>query len=119
MALGRRQAFGAAIVEDGVIEGAGPNRGVEIGDGLLQHGRIEFEFNGQLRDRAGLDRREQRRHEAVAGDWVEDDVGDLVRLRRHEPAPDWLALRPDILPLLVKKHSLVVYYDARRPPRLS
>src|SRR6188768_1964550 len=36
MRLRRRQPFGAAIVENGVVEGAGPHRGVEIGDGLFQ-----------------------------------------------------------------------------------
>ena len=53
MRLRRRQPFGAAIVEDGVIEGAGPHRGVEIGDGLFQRGRIEVELAGELGDAVG------------------------------------------------------------------
>ena len=52
--LRRRQSFGAAIVEIGVVEGAGPDGGVEIGDGLFQHRRIELEFLRQFADRIGL-----------------------------------------------------------------
>src|SRR6267378_4147546 len=34
--LGRRQSLGAAIIEDGVIEGPGTHRRVEVGDGFFQ-----------------------------------------------------------------------------------
>ena len=95
-----------------MIEGAGPHRGVEIGDGFFQRGRIEFEFAGKLGDAAGLDRREQRRHETVEDGRIEDDVGDLVGLRRHQPAPDRVALRPDVLALVVKTLRVLVDDDA-------
>ena len=43
---------------------------------------------------------------------VEDDVGDLVRLLRDEPAPDRVALRPDILALVVEALGVLVDDDA-------
>ena len=33
---------------------------------------------------------------------IEDDVGDLVGLRGDQPAPDRVALRPDVLALVVE-----------------
>ncbi len=112
MGFWRRQPFGVAIIEDGVIEGTGPNRGVEVDDGFFQRRRIEIEFARKLGDRAGLDRREQRRHEAVENTRIENDVGDLVRLRCYESAPDGVALRPDILALVVKTSGVFVDNDA-------
>src|SRR5713226_9297703 len=102
MRLRRREALGAVIVKDGVIEGAGAHRRIEVADSLFQRRRIELEFAGQLGDRAGLDRREQRRHETVARTRVEDDVGDLVWLGCDEATPDRVALRPDVFALVVK-----------------
>jgi hypothetical protein len=40
MGLRRRQPFGAAIIENGVIEAARAYRGVEVGDGFFQCRRI-------------------------------------------------------------------------------
>ena len=66
MGLRRRQPFGAAVVQDGVIEGAGPHRRIEIGNRDFQRGRIEFQLGGEASDAICFDRRKQRRHEAVA-----------------------------------------------------
>ncbi len=43
---------------------------------------------------------------------IEDDVGDLVRLRRHQAAPDRIALRPDVLALVVEALGVLVDDDA-------
>ena len=59
-----------------------------------------------------LDRRKQRRHEAVATLTIEDDVGDLVGLRGHQPAPDRVALRPDVLALVIEALGVLVDDDA-------
>ena len=112
MRLLRRDAFGAAIVQDGVIERAGLHRGVEIGDGLFQRGRIELELGGEFGDRRRADRREQRRHEARDHGRIENDVGDLVGLGRHQPAPDRVALRPDVLALVIEALGVLVDDDA-------
>ena len=40
---------------------------------------------------------------------VEHDLGDLVRLRRHQPPPDGIALRPEILALVIKTLTFVVH----------
>ena len=108
MGFRRRQSFGAAIVQDGVIEGARPHRGVEVGHGLFQRCRIELELAGELGDGGGSDRRKQRRHEACDDARVEDDVGDLVGLGRHQPSPDGVAFRPDILALVVEALGVLV-----------
>ena len=95
-----------------MVEGAGPHRGVEVGDGFFQRRRIELELGGELGDAVGLDRRKQRRHETVARTGVEDDVGDLVGLSCDQPAPDRVALRPDILALVVEALGVLVDDDA-------
>ncbi len=43
---------------------------------------------------------------------VEDDVGDLVGLRRDQAAPDRVALRPDVLALVVEALGVLVDDDA-------
>ena len=43
---------------------------------------------------------------------IEDDVGDLVGLRRDQPAPDRVALRPDVLALVVESLRMLVDDDA-------
>ena len=105
--------FGAAIVEDGVVEGAGPHRGVEFGDGLLQRGRIERRACRRARamvapsiggNSVGMN--------IVSDAGVEDDVGDLVRLGCDQPAPDRVALRPDVLALVVEALRVLVDDDA-------
>ena len=113
MRLRRRDAFGAAVVENGVVEGAGPHRGVEVGHGLFQRGRIERRACRRARGCVGAaDRRKERRHEHRDDGGVEDDVGDLVRLRRDQPAPDRVALRPDVLALVVEALRVLVDDDA-------
>ena len=44
MGLGRGEAFGAAVVENGVVEGARKHRGIEFRDGLFQYRRIKLEY---------------------------------------------------------------------------
>ena len=75
MRLLRRDAFGAAVVEDGVVEGAGLHRGVELGDRLLQRRRIEFELAGQLGYGGARDRRKQRRHDVALSICAGDIAG--------------------------------------------
>ena len=104
--------FGAAVVENGVIEGAGPHRRVEIRDRLFQRGRIELELARELGHGRARDRRKQRRHEARHHAGVEDDVGDLAGLRRDQPAPDCIALRPDVLALVIEALRIPVDDDA-------
>ena len=43
---------------------------------------------------------------------VEDDVGDLVGLGGDQPAPDRVALRPDVLALVVEALGVLVDDDA-------
>src|SRR5665213_1562394 len=43
---------------------------------------------------------------------VDDGVGDLVRLLRHQAAPDGVALRPGFLALVVKTLRVAVDHDA-------
>src|SRR6266403_5787241 len=94
--LGRDQSLGAAIIEDGVIEGAGAHRHVEVGDGFFKRVGVEIEFSGELGNAVGPDWRKQRRHETVENSRVENNVGDLVGLCRDQAAPDGVALGPDI-----------------------
>ena len=61
---------------------------------------------------ARLDRRIERGHEQRQRRRVEDDVGDLVRLLRHQPPPDRVALRPDLLALVVEALRVLVHHDA-------
>ena len=96
-----------------MIEGAGLHRGVEFGDGLFQRGRIELELAGEFGDAW---------RPAIGGNSVgmklvddgriEDDVGDLVGLGGHQPAPDRVALRPDVLALVVEALGVLVDDDA-------
>ncbi len=95
-----------------MIESAGPHRSVELGRGLFQCGRIELKLARKLGDGGGFDRRKQRRHEAVARTGVENDVGDLVGLGCHQPPPDRVAFRPDVLALVVEALGVLVDDDA-------
>ena len=45
-------------------------------------------------------------------DAIEDDVGDLVGLGGDQPAPDRVALRPDVLALVVEALRVLVDDDA-------
>ena len=92
----------AAIVEHGVIEGAGAHRGVEVVHGLAERGRIERELAREFADGRRLHRRKDRRHEQPDRFGVDDRIGDLPRLLRHQPAPDGVALGPGVLALVVE-----------------
>ena len=61
---------------------------------------------------ARLHRREDRRHEQADRFGVDDRIGDLLRLLRHQPAPDGVALRPGVLALVVEALRVAVDHDA-------
>src|SRR6202158_6259587 len=100
--LGRGEPRGGAIVEGVAVEAARLHGGVELLDRRLERAGVEPEGAGQLRERAGADRREHRRHEEALGLGVDDAIGDLARLLRDEAAPDRVALRPQVLALVVE-----------------
>lgn len=112
--LGRVYALRAAIVEDRVAESAGPHRGVEIGDGLVERRRVEIEHRGALRDRARGDRRVHRWHELAHRLGIDDRERELVRLACDQPPPEGVALRPEILHLVGKSLRVLVDHDAER-----
>ena len=95
-----------------MVERSRLHRGVEFGHGLLKCCRIKLEFPCEFGDGGGADRRKQRRHEAGHDAGVEDDIGDLIGLGGDQPAPDRVALRPDILALVVKALGMLVDDDA-------
>ena len=110
--LRRRQSLGTAIVEIGVVECPGPYSGIEIGDGSLEYVRIDFELHRQLAQRIRLYRRKQRWHKKLKRRCIENDVPDLIGLRCNQPAPDGVALGPDILAFVIEPVPVLVHYDA-------
>ena len=57
---------------------------------------------------------EDRRHELAGRLSIDDHMADLARLLRHQPAPDGVALGPEILPLVIEALALLVDHDAER-----
>ncbi len=88
------------------------DRLVEAVDGLADLRRVQLHLDRQFLDRIGLDRREHRRHEQRERLGVADRIGDLVGLLRDQAAPDGIALRPDILALVVETVAVAVDHDA-------
>ena len=112
--LGRSQPLGAASIELAGVEGAGLHGLVVGAHGRVQRDGIEPELAGQLADRVGADRREHRGHEQLLALAVDDRVGDLVLLLRDQPAPDRVALGPDVLALVIEPLGRLVHHDAER-----
>ena len=67
---------------------------------------------GKFRNRVCFNRRKHRRHEMRQPFGVNDRVGNLIRLARNEPAPDRIALGPEIFTLVVEALGLFVDDDA-------
>ena len=97
-----------------MVEGAGPDRGVERPDGLVQRVGVELERHGQLPDRTGGDWRIERGNESADRLRVDDREGELIRLLRDQPAPDRISLRPEVLAFVVEALRLRVHGDAER-----
>ena len=113
--LGRRQSLGVAVVEHRVVERADAARRVER--------RRRSRRTPPPAGRAGARARasvcafspgKHRRHEAADRLRVDDRVADLPRLQRDEPAPDRVALRPEVLALVVEALRVAVDHDAER-----
>src|SRR5262245_16750914 len=96
MRLRRRDAFRAAVIENGAIKCSGLNARVEVAHGTLERIRVDLEFGRKRSDAVSTERRKQRGHEQSLDLAVEDCVGDLLRSLRDEPAPYCVSLRPDI-----------------------
>ena len=101
--LGWRQAFGVAVVQHGMVEGAHAAGGVVFVDGLHEDRLVQAELARQRGQRVSLCTLEHRRHEAAHGLGVNDAVAHLAWLLRHQPAPDGVALGPEILALVIKR----------------
>ncbi len=114
MGLRRRQPFGAAIVQRGVIEGAGAARSVVGRERLRERRRIEADLHGELFQRVRLGAVEHRRHEAADGFLVNDRPCGLARLLRHQATPDGVTLGPEILTLVVEAVPFAVHHHAQR-----
>ena len=107
-------AFGMAIVEHAVIEGADAAGGVVVLHRAHEFCFIETELLRQLGQGVGLGAGEHRRHEAADGFGVDDRITDLSRLLRNEAAPDGITLRPEIFALVVETFGIAIEHDAQR-----
>ena len=114
MRLGRRQALRPAIIEHAVIEVSGPHLRVEPRQRGLERRRVELQRDRKLPDRAGLDRREHWGNEFAHRLGIDDREADLIWLFGDEAAPYRVALRPEILTLVMKTQRVFVDHDAER-----
>src|SRR5262245_60320042 len=114
MRLRRRDAFRAAVVENGAIECAGSNARVEVAHGTLERIRIDLEFGRKRRDAVATERRKDRWHEQSVSLAVEDRIGDLLRSLRDQPSPNGVPLRPDIGSLVGEAHTGAIDNDRER-----
>ena len=71
---------------------------------------------GEPLDAVVADRREDRGHEARNADGIQNGIADLVGLSGNEPSPDGIALRPEILALVIKPLGVTVQDNAERHP---
>ena len=102
--FGGSRPFGAAIVELRCVEVAGPHGGVEVARRVLSSvARIELELAAASSlIVAAFDRRKNRRHEQRRSIWRRRSNRRSGRAAARQPAPDRIALRPEILALVVE-----------------
>ncbi len=100
--FGGVEPLGPAVVVDVGIEAPRPDREVEGRHGLLEPLGIELEQACEGAQILRRERRVDRGHEARQRLGVDDHIADLVRLLRDQPAPDRVALGPEVLALVVE-----------------
>src|SRR6202521_1526810 len=114
MALGRRQSRCGAIVEHGVIECSRADRFIELAHPRFERGGMELERQRKLAHGVGLNRREHWWNKLAHRVGIDNRVRDLIGLRGHEPAPDRVALGPEVEALVVEALRILVDDDAER-----
>ena len=118
MRLRRRESLGVAIVEHRVVERADAAGGVERFDACARksarRARAARASSGSV---FAFTPGKHRRHEAADGLGIDDRVADLPGLLRHQPAPDRVALGPEVLALVVEARGVAI--DHRRPATRS
>src|SRR5438477_149187 len=80
------------------------SRGIASNDDMAR-GLVELQRDRKLPDRAGLDRREHWGNEFAHRLGIDDREPDLIWLFGQEAAPDRVALRPEILALVVERSA--------------
>ena len=103
----------SAVVEHRLIERSGLHGLVEAVHFLTRTSTWKPELVRELADRGGLQRRKDGRHEVPDRLGVDDRIGDLLRLLGNQPAPHRIALRPEILALVVEAPAFAVDDDAQ------
>ena len=93
---------------------AGAHGPIEGVDGRLQLLGRQIQLRRKLPDRARRLRRKHRRHESADRLGIDDRKRDLVGLPGHERSPDGVALRPEVLALVVEALGVLVDDDAER-----
>ena len=112
--LGRCQPFGMAVVQHCVVEGADLARGVVGLDGLHEVVGVDPELTRQCRQVVRLLAGEHRRHEPAYRLGIDDRIGDLVRLEGDQPAPDGIALGPEVFAFVIEAPAIAIDDDAQR-----
>ena len=108
MRFRRGQPFRPAIIQLTALEGARADGGVVFGHHLFQLAGIEAGHAGELGDAVGAIGREdagQVVHDRLA---VGDGEGFLHGLLGDQPAPDGIALRPDILAFVIEAIDIAI-----------
>jgi hypothetical protein len=96
-----------------MVEAAGAARGVEGLHRLHQLHRRQVQLLCQAFQRVGPGALEHRRHEAAHRLGVDDRVAHLPGLQGHQPAPDGVALGPEVLALVVEAMAVAVDHNAQ------
>ena len=115
MALGRLQTFSRTVVQRARIERAAwPNGRVELAYGLRHLRAIQSQTGRELANRPSFEGPVERRQKAIEHPRIDDRKRRLVRLLGDQPTPDGIALRPEILALVVKTFARFVDRNPER-----
>ena len=97
-----------------MVKAADAAGGVVVLHGLDEGLFVQPQLARQLLQRVGFLTRKHRRHEAAHSLGVDDRKPALPGLLGHQPAPDGVALGPEVFALVIKALGLLVHHNAQR-----
>ena len=113
MAFNGLQVFGMAIVQHSMVEMTDTTGCVVAVHGLHESVHIQTQFLCQFGQRIGLFTRKYWGHEAPDRFGVDDGVGNLTRLLRHQTPPNRIAFGPKIFAFIIKALGILIHYHTQ------